>query len=103
MMVSLQDQIRGYFRLVPHNDDIHRLYHEYPDGIFHIVLSGLFVDYTFLKSEYFKFIDPKAQKALLNLHEQVVALIDAFPIAHYKEILLAASDHTEDSYNDSYY
>ena len=63
----------------------------------------LSVNYSFLKSEYFKLIDPKAQKALLNLHKQVVALIDASPIADYKEILLAASDHTEDSYNDSYY
>jgi hypothetical protein len=62
----------------------------------------LSVNYSFLKSEYFKLIDPKAQKALLNLHEQVVALIDASPIAHYKEILLAASDPAEEAYSDLY-
>jgi hypothetical protein len=62
----------------------------------------LSVDYTFLKSEYFKLIDPKAQKALLNLHKQVVALIDASPIADYKEILLAACDPTEEAYSDLY-
>jgi len=62
----------------------------------------LSIDYSFLKSEYFKLIDPKAQKALLNLHEQVVALIDASPIAHYKEILFAASDPAEEAYRDLY-
>ncbi|MFZ4523944.1 MAG: hypothetical protein ACOYNC_19745 [Bacteroidales bacterium] len=62
----------------------------------------LSVNYSFLKSEYFKLIDPKAQKALLNLHKQVVALIDASPIAHYKEILLAACDPTEEAYSDLY-
>ena len=62
----------------------------------------LSVDYTFLKSVYFKLIDPKAQKALLNLHKQVVALIDASPIADYKEILLAACDPTEEAYSDLY-
>ena len=62
----------------------------------------LSVDYTFLKSEYFKLIDPKAQKALLNLHKQVVALIDASPIADYKEILLAACDPAEETYSDLY-
>ena len=62
----------------------------------------LSVDYTFLKSEYFKLIDPKAQKALLNLHKQVVALIDASPIAEYKEILLAACDPAEEAYSDLY-
>ena len=62
----------------------------------------LSVDYTFLKSEYFKLIDPKAQKALLNLHKQVVALIDASPIADYKEILLAACDPAEEAYCDLY-
>ena len=62
----------------------------------------LSVNYSFLKSEYFKLIDPKAQKALLNLHKQVVALIDASPIADYKEILLAACDPTEEAYSDLY-
>ena len=62
----------------------------------------LSVDYTFLKSEYFKLIDPKAQKALLNLHKQVVGLIDASPIAEYKEILLAACDPAEEAYSDLY-
>ena len=62
----------------------------------------LSIDYSFLKSEYFKLIDPKAQKALLNLHEQVVALIDASPIAHYKDILLAACDPAEEAYSDLY-
>ena len=62
----------------------------------------LSVDYTFLKSEYFKLIDIKAQKALLNLHEQVVALIDASPIAHYKDILLAACDPAEEACSDLY-
>jgi hypothetical protein len=62
----------------------------------------LSVDYNFLKSEYFKLIDPKAQKALLNLHKQVVALIDASPIADYKEILLAACDPAEETYSDLY-
>jgi len=62
----------------------------------------LSIDYSFLKSEYFKLIDPKAQKALLNLHKQVVALIDASPIADYKEILLAACDPAEEAYSDLY-
>ena len=62
----------------------------------------LSIDYSFLKSEYFKLIDTKAQKALLNLHKQVVALIDASPIAHYKEILLAACDPAEEAYSDLY-
>ena len=62
----------------------------------------LSVNYSFLKSEYFKLIDPKAQKALLNLHKQVEALIDASPIADYKEILLAACDPTEEAYSDLY-
>ena len=61
----------------------------------------LSVNYSFLKSEYFKLIDTKAQKALLKLHRKVVALIDASPIAEYKDILLAAGDHPEDSYSDS--
>jgi hypothetical protein len=38
----------------------------------------------------------------LNLHEQVVALIDASPIAHYKDILLAACDPAEEAYSDLY-
>ena len=62
----------------------------------------LSVNYSFLKSEYFKLIDTKAQKALLNLHKQVVALIDASPMAHYKEILLATSDPAEEAYSDLY-
>ena len=61
----------------------------------------LSVDYTFLKSEYFKLIDQKAQNALLKLHKNVVALIDASPIADYKDILLSASEPTEDLYTDS--
>jgi len=54
------------------------------------------VNYSFLKSEYFKLIDTKAQKALLNLHKKVVALIDESPLAEYKDILLAACDNNED-------
>lgn len=61
----------------------------------------LSVDYTFLKSEYFKLIDQKAQNALLKLHKNVVALIDASPIADYKDILLSAGEPTEDLYTDS--
>jgi len=56
----------------------------------------LSVNYSFLKSEYFRLIDKKAQKALLKLHRKVVALIDASPIAEYKDILLAAGDPSED-------
>lgn len=62
----------------------------------------LSINYSFLKSEYFKLIDTKAQKALLNLHKQVVALIDASPIADYKEILLAVCDPAEEAYSDLY-
>jgi len=61
----------------------------------------LSVNYSFLKSEYFKLIDTKAQKALLKLHRKVVALIDASPIAEYKDILLAACDPIEGEYNDT--
>jgi len=61
----------------------------------------LSVDYTFLKSEYFKLIDQKAQNALLKLHKNVVALIDASPIADYKDILLSAGEPTKDLYTDS--
>ncbi len=61
----------------------------------------LSVNYSFLKSEYFKLIDKKAQKALLKLHRKVVALIDASPIAEYKDILLAAEDPIEGEYTDS--
>lgn len=61
----------------------------------------LAVDYTFLKSEYFKLIDQKAQNALLKLHKNVAALIDASPIADYKDILLSAGEPTEDLYTDS--
>jgi hypothetical protein len=56
----------------------------------------LTINYNFLNSEYFKLIDAKAQAALLNLHEKVVALIDASPIAEYKDILLAAEAPSED-------
>jgi len=56
----------------------------------------LSINYTFLNSEFFKLIDPKAQKALLALNEKVMALIDASPIADYKNILLADDTHYED-------
>jgi hypothetical protein len=61
----------------------------------------LSVDYSFLKSEYFKLIDIKAQKALLKLNKRIIDLIDASPIADYKDILLAAGEPTEDLYTDS--
>jgi len=56
----------------------------------------LSINYTFLNSEFFKLIDPKAHKALLALNEKVMALIDASPIADYKNILLADETHYED-------
>jgi len=56
----------------------------------------LSINYTFLNSEFFKLIDPKAQQALLALNEKVMALIDASPIADYKNILLADDTHYED-------
>jgi hypothetical protein len=56
----------------------------------------LSINYSFLNSEYFKLIDPKAQKALLALNEKVMALIDASPIADYKDILLADDTTFED-------
>jgi hypothetical protein len=56
----------------------------------------LSINYNFLNSEFFKLIDPKAQKALLALNEKVMALIDASPIADYKNILLADDTHYED-------
>jgi len=56
----------------------------------------LSINYTFLNSEFFKLIDPKAQQALLALNEKVMALIDASPIADYKNILLADDTQYED-------
>ena len=56
----------------------------------------LSINYSFLNSEFFKLIDPKAQQALLALNEKVMALIDASPIADYKNILLADDTHYED-------
>ena len=56
----------------------------------------LSINYSFLTSEYFKLIDPKAQEALLKLNEKVMALIDASPIAEYKNILLADDTTYED-------
>ncbi len=56
----------------------------------------LSINYNFLNSEYFKLIDPKAQQALLLLNEKVMALIDASPIAEYKNILLADEARFED-------
>ena len=56
----------------------------------------LTINYNFLNTEYFKLIDAKAQAALLNLHSKVVALIDASPIAEYKDILLADDTTFED-------
>ena len=56
----------------------------------------LSINYSFLTSEYFKLIDPKAQVALLKLNEKVMALIDASPIAEYKNILLADDTTYED-------
>ena len=56
----------------------------------------LSINYSFLNTEYFKLIDPKAQKALLALNEKVMALIDASPIAEYKDILLADDTPFED-------
>ena len=56
----------------------------------------LSINYNFLNSEYFKLIDPKAQQALLSLNEKVMALIDASPIADYKNILLADEARFED-------
>jgi len=56
----------------------------------------LSINYNFLNSEFFNLIDPKAQKALLALNEKVMALIDASPIADYKNILLADDTHYED-------
>jgi len=61
----------------------------------------LSVDYSFLKSEYFKLIDIKAQKALLKLNKRVMDLIDASLIADYKDILLSAGEPTKDLYTDS--
>ena len=54
------------------------------------------INYNFLNSEYFKLIDPKAQKALLELNEKVMALIESSPIADYKDILLADDTPFED-------
>ena len=56
----------------------------------------LSINYNFLNSEYFKLIDPKAQKALLELNEKVMALIESSPIADYKDILLADDTPYED-------
>ena len=56
----------------------------------------LSINYNFLNSEYFKLIDPKAQQALMALNEKVMALIDASPIADYKNILLADEARFED-------
>ena len=56
----------------------------------------LSINYSFLNTEYFKLIDPKAQKALLALNEKVMALIDSSPIADYKDILLADDTPFED-------
>ncbi len=56
----------------------------------------LSINYSFLTSEYFKLIDPKAQEALLKLNEKVMALIDSSPIAEYKNILLADDTTYED-------
>ena len=56
----------------------------------------LSINYSFLNTEYFKLIDPKAQKALLALNEKVIAMIDASPIAEYKNILLADEASFED-------
>jgi len=56
----------------------------------------LSINYNFLNTEYFKLIDPKAQKALLALNEKVMALIDASPIVDYKNILLADDTSFED-------
>ena len=56
----------------------------------------LSINYSFLNTEYFKLIDPKAQKALLALNEKVMALIDSSPIADYKDILLADDIPFED-------
>lgn len=56
----------------------------------------LSINYSFLTSEYFKLIDSKAQEALLKLNEKVMALIDASPIAEYKNILLADDTTYED-------
>ena len=56
----------------------------------------LSINYSFLNTEYFKLIDPKAQKALLALNEKVMALIDTSPIAEYKDILLADDTPFED-------
>ena len=56
----------------------------------------LSINYNFLNSEYFKLIDPKAQKALLELNEKVMALIESSPIADYKDILLADDTSYED-------
>ena len=57
----------------------------------------LSINYNFLNTEYFKLIDPKAQQALLELNEKVMALIDASPIADYKNILLAEEPNLEDA------
>ncbi len=56
----------------------------------------LSINYNFLNTEYFKLIDPKAQEALLKLNKKVMALIDASPIADYKDILLADDTTFED-------
>ena len=56
----------------------------------------LSINYNFLNTEYFKLIDPKAQQALLEMNEKVMALIDASPIADYKNILLAEKPIFED-------
>ena len=56
----------------------------------------LTINYSFLNTEYFKNIDPRAQAALLKLNEKVMALIDASPIAEFKDILLADDTTYED-------
>jgi hypothetical protein len=56
----------------------------------------LSINYSFLNTEFFKLIDPRAQKALLELNEKVMALIDASPIAEYKDMLLADETTFED-------
>ena len=56
----------------------------------------LTINYNFLNTEYFKLIDPKAQEALLALNQKVMALIDASPIADYKNLLLADDTTFED-------
>jgi hypothetical protein len=53
------------------------------------------INFSFLTTEYFRHINPKAQEALLELHEKVLSLIDASPVAEYKNVLLISSDKDE--------